>query len=228
MSVLKHSTGSSPIAAGDFDIWLREIQESFGNNLGTSVPCGECRACCTSSYFIQIKPTDTQAILAIPRQVIWNAPGLPKGHGLMGYELNGHCPMLKNGNCSIYMNRPLACRDYDCRVFFAAGILVEGSSTSDVNKRISAWKFQYAGAASRQRHQAIEDAARFIADNREAFPHGRAPTKASEIAILAIKVHPVFLNGPGDLNPTEIARNVIEASREFDRRSDSRRRISQN
>ncbi len=158
MNIEKYSMGSSSssIDAGDFDFWLEEIQASFQDGLGTSVPCGDCRGCCTSSYFIHIKPTDTQALSAIPRQLLSHAPGLPKGHSLMGYKPNGHCPMLKNRDCSIFAKRPLTCRDYDCRVFAAAGVLEEGISTSDVNMRISAWKFRYQSSASRQRHQAIK------------------------------------------------------------------------
>ncbi|WP_436126711.1 YkgJ family cysteine cluster protein [Acidovorax sp. LjRoot117] len=224
MSVAKNSTSSSLIDAGDFDTWLGEIQASFQNGMGTSVPCGDCRGCCTSSYFIYIRPTDTKALSTIPRQLLTHAPGLPKGHSQMGYKPNGHCPMLKNKNCSIYSKRPLACKDYDCRVFAAAGFLEEGASTSDVNMRISAWEFQYSSSASRQRHQAIKEAARFIIENKSAFPHERAPAKASEIAIIAIKVHHVFLNGPSDRSAIETARNVIQATREFDTmpRRDSR------
>lgn len=218
MNIARCSMISSPIDAGDFDIWLEEIQASFRDGLGTSVPCGDCRGCCTSSYFVHIKPTDIQAVSAIPRKLLWDAPGLPKGHSLMGYMSNGHCPMLKSGKCSIYAKRPHVCKDYDCRVFSAAGFLADGASTSDVNRRISAWKFQYANLASRQRHHAIKDAARFIIDNKRAFPEEKVPTKASDISILAIKVHHVFLNGPCDRSTVETVREVIEASREFDTR----------
>ena len=35
----------------------------------------------------------------------------------MGYDERGHCPMLVDGDCSIYEHRPRTCRTYDCRVF---------------------------------------------------------------------------------------------------------------
>lgn len=38
----------------------------------------------------------------IPAELLFPAPGLPKGHVLLGYDANGHCPMLAEGGCSIF------------------------------------------------------------------------------------------------------------------------------
>ena len=48
---------------------------------------------------------------------------MPKGNMLLGYDENGHCPMLIDDKCSIYEHRPITCRSYDCRIFPAAGIV---------------------------------------------------------------------------------------------------------
>lgn len=212
------SGNQASINAGDFDTWLEKIQESFHNGRGTAVPCGDCRGCCTSSYFIHIKPTDTEVISVIPRRLLWQAPGLPIGHRLIGHKPNGDCPMLHDGNCSIYAARPSTCKDYDCRVFAAAGLLAEGATASAINKRILAWEFLYTNSASLARHQGVKEAAQFILGQRKSFPQERAPTKVADVAILAIKVHHVFLNAPRDRSVTQTALAVAQASRQFDTR----------
>jgi Fe-S-cluster containining protein len=75
--------------------------------------------------FIHISPEETRTIQRIPRELLFPAPGKPKGHVLMGYTDQGYCPMLVAGECSIYEDRPQTCRDYDCRVFAATGISVD-------------------------------------------------------------------------------------------------------
>lgn len=207
---------SEPLDAGDFDHWLADIQSSFQDGAGTNVPCGTCRGCCTSSYFVHIKPADTGAMAAIPRHLRSSAPGLPPGHALMGYGADGHCPMLKAGNCSIYADRPSTCKDYDCRIFAAAGLVAGGPDKAAINARVSAWRFRYASPQSRQTHAAIQAAARFLQDHKGAFPGGRVPTQPSDIAVLAIKVHTVFLQANDPRTPQQIAQDLIQASRAFD------------
>ena len=82
-------------------------------------------------------------------QAAFPAPGLPKGHVLMGYDDHGQCPMLKGGECSIYDDRPQTCRDYDCRVFAATGIAVDREAQPEIARRVAAWAFTYENAESR-------------------------------------------------------------------------------
>lgn len=125
--------------------------------------------------------------------------------------------MLKKCECSIYRRRAKTCRDYDCRIFAAAGIAAGGVDKNEINQRVRAWEFQYAHEESRNSHNAIKAAARFIQQHRTSFPGGRIPTVASDLAILAIKVHTVFLDGKtGGQKPERVAQSVIEASRSFD------------
>ncbi len=63
--------------------------------------------------FVHIKPDETQTLRRIPRALLFPAPGLPKGHRVMGYDDRGYCPMLVDDKCSIYEDRPQACRTYD-------------------------------------------------------------------------------------------------------------------
>jgi uncharacterized protein len=210
------SRPNNSIDAGDFDQWLTETRASFKDGRGTSVPCGECRGCCVSSYFIHIKPQDARSLDVIPRHLLISVPRASDNAFLMGYDQEGRCPMLKNANCSIYADRPSTCKDYDCRIFAAAGILAGERDKSVINERIGAWQFRYSTEDSRFRHQAIREAARFILNNRDAFPGGRAPTAPTEIAIVAIKVYSVFLPPFRSCDPVQIAAAIIDASREFE------------
>jgi hypothetical protein len=214
---------ASPIDAGNFDTWLADIRASFKDGQGTGVPCGTCRGCCTSSYFIHIKPQDAAAIAAIPKHLRIAAPSMPPGHALMGYDAKGHCPMQQNGDCSIYASRPGTCKDYDCRIFAAAGLMAGGADKSAINARVASWRFQYATQAARQRHQAVKAAAGFISKHAAAFPGGRVPTQPSELAILAIKVYTVFLApNRSKAHPDKTAQAVIQASHDFETTSHQR------
>ncbi|ABD68039.1 protein of unknown function UPF0153 [Rhodoferax ferrireducens T118] len=205
------------VEAGDFGVWLTQVLASFRGSAGTDVPCGSCRGCCTSSYFIHVRPSDLKTIGAVPKSLLTAAPGLPQGYKLIGFTSNGFCALLKNGDCSIYSSRLQTCRDYDCRVFTAAGINAGGADKAAINQRVQEWQFSYATGQDQQIHNAIKKAASFIVKNRAAFPGGRAPVAPSDIAVLAIKVHGVFLLPEmGSQTPSEIAEAIIRASREFE------------
>lgn len=207
------------IPAGDFSAWLQQTRNALYDGAGSDVACGECTGCCSSSYFIHVRPADTAALARIPKDMLVAAPGQPIGNMLMGYDENGLCPMLTEGRCSIYAYRPQTCRDYDCRVFAAAGIAAGDNDKSVINQRVKSWKFSYPSAQDSAEHRAVQVAASFIKNNRASFPGGRIPENPSQLAILALKVYPVFLGADGkDQNPRKVAKMVIEASREFDRR----------
>src|SRR5262245_7708357 len=93
--------------------------------------------------FIHIKPEETDTICRIPRDLLFPAPGLPKGHVLLGYDDKGQCPMLVDHECSIYDHRPQTCRDYDCRIFSAAGVAIDERTQSEIAERVRAWVFDY-------------------------------------------------------------------------------------
>ena len=211
---LNHST---KVDAGDFGVWLAQVIASFQGSVGTEVPCGNCRGCCTSSYFIHIRPDDRKTLEVVPKTLLSTAPGLPQGHKLIGYASDGSCPLLQDRECSIYNHRPQTCRDYDCRVFAAAGIDAGGTDKTAINQRVLAWQFSYATEQDLQIHKAVKAAAFFIEKNRAAFPGGRAPVSPSDIAILAIKVHHAFLMAETkNMTLAEKAEAIVHASREFE------------
>src|SRR5690606_28804822 len=109
-----------------FSLWLARTRRAQVTGEGAEVPCGDCRGCCTSSYFIHIRPNETETLARIPKGLAFPAPGLPKGNVLLGYDQNGHCPMFKGNACSIYAHRPQTCRSYDCRIFPATGLTLGG------------------------------------------------------------------------------------------------------
>lgn len=210
------------IHAGDFSRWLRQTRANLKVEQGVDVDCRDCTGCCTSSYFIHIRPDERQALAHIPKKLTVPAPGMPKGHVLMGYNQEGLCPMLMGGKCTIYQHRPQTCRNYDCRVFTAAGITAGEADKSTINRRVQLWQFTYPTQRDLEEHQAVQAAAHFILDRAHAFPGGRAPTHPSQVAILALKSFDVFLPVDGhqsfitSLSDVDIANLIVDASRKFD------------
>jgi Fe-S-cluster containining protein len=189
---------------------------------GVKVPCGKCKGCCTSSYFIPIGPEETKTLKRIPKKLLFPAPFLPKGNMVLGYNKKGRCPMLIEGECSIYKYRPLTCRNYDCRIFHAAGIAADDDSKSLINNQVARWKFSYLTKNDRIQHSAIKAAAKFIRENPVFFPNGIIPTKAFQLAILAIKVYELFLKHNYKSSETmnvesgrKIAKAIMEANENF-------------
>ena len=121
------------------------------------------------------------------------APGLPKGHVVLGYGPTGRFPMFADGKCSIYGGRPRTCRNFECRIFTAAGIPASGDDKAEINQRVRRWRFTYPTALDREQHRAVQAAPAFILEHAASFPGGRAPTNPSQVAILAIKSCEVFL-----------------------------------
>lgn len=207
------------LSAGDFSLWLYQARNALLEGSGADVACGECVGCCSSSYFIHLKPADAEALKRIPEFLLFPAPNKPNGNFVLGFDSEGGCPMLKNRQCTIYEHRSQTCRVYDCRVFAAAGILAGDEGKATINQRIQRWQFSYPTQRDRDEHAAVQAAATFIRQHADAFPGGRVPTDASQLAILALKVYGVFLaEGEASVarSNTETASAVIAAARKFD------------
>lgn len=211
------------IPAGDFSKWLRQVRNSLLGKGGMEVACGNCVGCCSSSYFIHIRPEEKEAIGRIPENVLFPAPGQPRGHLLMGYDSAGLCPMLKATNCAIYKHRPQTCRDYDCRVFAAAGIAAGGDEKAVINERSERWLFSYPTELDYEEHQAVKASAKFILEHACHFPGGRVTDNPSQLAVLAIKSYEVFirLNRIESIEDgyscVELAEAIVEGCRKFDK-----------
>jgi uncharacterized protein len=212
------------LPAGSFTAWLRRTRSALRKKAGVAVPCGTCTACCTSSQFIHIRPEETRTLAVIPKKYLSAAPGLPRGHWLLGYFENGRCPLLAAGRCSIYAHRPLTCRAFDCRVFTAAGIAAGDPSKTMITRRVRSWKFSYRARRDHDRQAAVKAAARFISGHAGIFSGGVKPSPPGSLAVLALKSYAVFLKRTGRnlkgghrASDLETAHKIIEACRKFSR-----------
>ncbi|MCX6371516.1 MAG: hypothetical protein NTX16_00290, partial [Actinobacteria bacterium] len=97
---------------------------------------------------------------------------------------------LVDGRCSIYEERPSTCRNYDCRIFAAAGIAAD---REPITRQARRWAFSHAAPADRDEHEAVRAAARFLRERGECFPGGSGPRSPVQVALLALTVHEVFL-----------------------------------
>jgi uncharacterized protein len=174
----------SDLPAGDFSAWLRGMEAALRDGAPAVVPCGGCTACCTSSQFVHIEPDEADTLAHVPPELLFPAPGRPPGHVLLGYDENGHCPMLVDDRCSIYEHRPRACRTYDCRIFAAAGLDVdaEDDRKAPIARRARRWRFAFPTDDDRRRHGAVRAAARSL-----------PATSVTQLAVRAIEHHEEFM-----------------------------------
>jgi len=198
------SEEGSVLDAGDFATWLIEMNAALRGDSSANVPCGECTACCTSSQFIHIEPNEKETLAAIPKKLLFPAPGLPTGHRLMGYDERGHCPMFRDGACTIYDSRPRTCRTYDCRLF-AATHLAKLHPKADIANQSARWKFQFSTPEDRVRLRAVRSAEKFLRTATN-IPVGEGPLNLPQRALLALKIHHLFLK----INPTTGRAQLVE------------------
>jgi uncharacterized protein len=172
------------LPAGDFMSWLSAMQTALRGESDADVPCGECTACCTSSQFVPIGPDETDTLAHIPKDLLFPAPRLSKGHVVLPYDERGHCPMLVDGRCSIYEHRPRTCRTYDCRIFTATGLDVdaEAETKADIAARSRRWRFTFPTDDDHRHHAAVRAAVRSV----------RA-SSVTELAVRSIETHEQFL-----------------------------------
>jgi Fe-S-cluster containining protein len=213
-------TGELP--AGNFAAWLRETHRGLLEDRDAAVPCGDCTGCCRASQFIAVAPDEVRTLAVIPEELLFPAPGLPEGHRLLGYDEQGACPMLKQGVCSIYEDRPRTCRSYDCRVFAAARIELDEEAKRPIAERASRWKFDHPAPRDRREHAAVETAARFLEQNAERLPPQLAATTQTQRAVLSVEVGLVFVeheqgDSPGPPSP-ELVDALLQAQQAFERR----------
>lgn len=183
--------------AGSVEVWIGEIRAAVTRTADADVPCDGCTACCRSSQFVHVAPDETEALARIPAELLFPAPGAPRGHVLMGFDERGLCPMLVEDRCSIYDARPRTCRAFDCRVFAATGVPAE--RTPLVDAVASTWVFDDGGqdllAAARR-------AAAFLRSRHDLWPN-RSP---ADTAIAAIGLLELFRgdDGPDDATVVEV------------------------
>lgn len=204
-------TTDEPLPAGDFSAWLRQMRRALAGDGAMDVACGDCRGCCVSSYYVKVRPHETEALERIGSQ---HLEAGPDGSQLLGFHANGHCRMLRDGDCSIYLHRPETCRTYDCRVFTAAA-MDAGPGKSVINRRVGLWRFDLPSEQARAEQRAVAAAARYLRQHPVRFPGGHVPSRPSEVAVLAIKVYEVFLDTPAEDSAIRAA--IVHAAQEFER-----------
>ncbi len=81
-----------------------------GEGPASDVPCGTCFACCLISPFLS-----PEEVLSKKYPISLEKSEF--GLDAMMYKdpVTGACSMLKDNRCSIYDDRPMACRQFDCR-----------------------------------------------------------------------------------------------------------------
>lgn len=172
------------LAAGDFSTWLREMQSALRGEGESRVPCGDCTACCTSSQFVHVGPDEIESLKHIPKELLFPAPGLPAGHLVLGYDERGHCPMLKNGKCSIYAHRPRTCRTYDCRIFAATGVDQHGEKPL-IARQASRWRFSFPEETDLLQKSALEAVAQELQNRASASNLSPAQQAVQAVELLS-------------------------------------------
>jgi uncharacterized protein len=204
------------IPAGAFGEWLSKARASLLGDCGADVLCGDCTGCCTSGYSVQLRPEDARARAAIPAEFVSRAPGFPSGHLTMRPLPDGTCPMLREGKCSIYAQRPQTCRDFDCRIFAAAGVDAGGAEKAAINRRVRQWQFTYPSETDKLAHDAVMAAASFIRNHPGCFTRP-VPSAPMGIAVLAIKCYALFLDPSIQTkSDVEIASAINTICRDFE------------
>lgn len=185
---------ASPLPAGSFTEWLVSFRAALDGGGGADVPCNGCTACCRSSQFIVIGPEEVETLARIPKPLRAPAPGAPEGTVVLGYDAQGHCPMLVDDRCSIYEHRPRTCRTYDCRVFAATGLSPALDRKPLVAARVDRWQFDGAGDDDRRHEQALRAAATYLRSHPDVLPGRRLPSTVIPLAVLAVSIHERFLD----------------------------------
>jgi Fe-S-cluster containining protein len=183
--------------AGAFAGWADAAREAQSGDGDAAVPCAGCTACCRSSFFVHIGPDEAGALRRIPKELLARAPGLPAGYMVLGYDERGHCPMLVDDRCSIYDDRPVTCRKFDCRVLTAAGLEPDGPGQDALAEQVRRWRFDLGTARDRAVRDALRAALAFLDEHPECFEPGRNPVNAVQRSVTALAVYDVFLDRDG-------------------------------
>ncbi len=100
-------------------VWNIKITTVEQPEPDSDVPCEGCEAPCCKGMLIPLLTEKEFFSNAYPIKVI-DIPelkkDLPNSQNVIGLAmLKDGCPFLKGSCCSIYQDRPKACRVYDCR-----------------------------------------------------------------------------------------------------------------
>lgn len=185
---------SGALAAGAFSRWLRDylLAQAQAQPAG-DVPCGDCNACCRASYFIPIDNDERETIALIPAARLTRSSRSSEPRSALDQSCGERCPMLVDGACSIYSQRPRACRRFDCRVFAAAAVSLGSGPRAAVNNRVWQWRFDYPSELDAACQSAVLAAAAFLQRRADLIHPEVAPSDAAELAKAAVVAYELFL-----------------------------------
>lgn len=209
-------------AAGEFSAWLAAMRDVLQGKAEADVPCGGCVGCCVSRYPVPLRPGDRIALEEVPAEFL----ALPRGGELarMLPREDGTCPMLESERCRIYAGRPQTCRDYDCRIYAAAGLAPDGERPV-IRGRVGEWRFTFEDDAARSQARAVRRAAAFIREHAALFPPAARAHSAAAVAVLAVKTFSEFLDdvprgdagdAGGHGQPHDRVAQILRTARRFD------------
>jgi Fe-S-cluster containining protein len=184
-------TSPEPVAQ-PFAAWLRATCATLEQDVPADVPCGSCNACCRTFHQIHLRPGEKRARKRLPKDYLSVARGLPPGYLLLGYTDKGACPVLIDGRCTIYEDRPLVCRTYDCRMYAATGVTPD---RPEIAAQVRRWRFSHPAVADQELHEAVLVAVRFIGEHPQCLPGEAARRQPIRVATLAVAAHEKFLRG---------------------------------
>jgi Fe-S-cluster containining protein len=96
------------------------------------VPCGACTACCRSDMPVRLRDDEPNRF---PHEIVDGKPVLAKrGRDCVMFD-------AQNNRCSVYENRPIGCRQYDCRQLWMSGFR-NGQRGEEMNERLDEWRTQ--------------------------------------------------------------------------------------
>lgn len=205
-------TASRP--AGAFLAWLGTFLDALRKGKGIEVDCAGCTGCCRARHFVLVEPREAGRIERARPGVLVPVPGRPDGARLIPFGKGGRCAFLAEDGCSIYALRPLVCRQFDCRVLPAAGLRADLPGQAPIAREARRWEFSLPTPLDGRASEAVRQAAAFVGSNAELFPGGRVPDRPEQLAVLAAKVHQVFL-GARPRSAAGTARKVVEELRRF-------------
>lgn len=94
------------------------------------VDCAGCARCCRSAFLVKLRPEEAARL---PHDVRDGAAYLQhRGRDCVMFD-------AETNRCSIYEDRPVSCRQYDCRPLWLAG-LRNRQRGQEINERLEAWR----------------------------------------------------------------------------------------
>jgi hypothetical protein len=110
--------GAKP--TGSVSTWVRLRLAAIKDGTEMRVPCEGCWACCACGYDVAVDPDDLSLAMEDQEEMRFLAK-----------KADGSCAHLLGGKCSIYSDRPIVCRVFDCREFLFSGIVPNSKLLAD-------------------------------------------------------------------------------------------------